>query len=53
MGVFNRILARLARQAGEPERLMVDATHLKANRFAASPLQKVPLPATRDELRVA
>jgi len=39
LGVFNRIFAELAAQAGEPDRLMIDATHLKAHRTAAS-LQK-------------
>jgi transposase len=32
MGVFNRIFAELAGQAGEPDRIMIDATHLKAHR---------------------
>jgi transposase len=36
MGVFNRIFAALAGKAGTPERLMIDATHLKAHRTAAS-----------------
>src|SRR4051794_28105629 len=36
MGVFNRIFAALAGKAGTPERLMMDATHLKAHRTAAS-----------------
>ena len=36
MGVFNRIFAELAGQAGVPERLMIDATHLKAHRTATS-----------------
>jgi hypothetical protein len=36
LGVFNRIFARLAGRAGEPDRLMIDATHLKAHRTAAS-----------------
>jgi transposase len=36
MGVFNRIFAALAGRAGIPERLMMDATHLKAHRTAAS-----------------
>jgi putative transposase len=39
MGVFNRIFAELAGKAGAPDRLMIDATHLKAHRTAAS-LQK-------------
>ena len=36
LGVFDRIFAALAAQAGVPERLMVDSTHLKAHRTAAS-----------------
>jgi transposase len=39
MGVFNRIFAELAGEAGEPERIMIDATHLKAHRTAASLLK--------------
>jgi len=39
MGVFNRIFAELAGQAGEPDRIMIDATHLKAHRTAASLLK--------------
>ena len=35
-GVFDAILADLAGRAGVPERIMVDATHLKAHRTAAS-----------------
>ena len=40
LGVFNRIFAELARKGGKPERLMIDATHLKAHRTAASLLKK-------------
>ena len=40
LGVFNRIFAELARKAGTPARLMIDATHLKAHRTAASLLKK-------------
>jgi transposase len=29
LGVFNKILAELARKAGKPSRLMIDATHRK------------------------
>ena len=35
-GVFNRIFAGLAAKGGSPDQLMVDATHLKAHRTAAS-----------------
>ncbi|NBU11776.1 MAG: IS5 family transposase [Proteobacteria bacterium] len=40
LGVFNKILSELARKAGKPRRLMIDATHLKAHRTAASLLKK-------------
>ena len=39
-GVFSAIFASLAGAAGEPETVMIDATHLKAHRTAASLLQK-------------
>jgi len=39
MGVFNRIFAELAGQAGEPDRIMIDAPRLKAHRTAASLLK--------------
>ena len=39
--MFNRIFEALARKGGEPDRLMIDATHLKAHPTAASlPAQK-------------
>jgi transposase len=40
MGVFNRIFAGLAAGGGPPDQLMIDATHLKAHRTAASLLKK-------------
>jgi putative transposase len=48
LGVFNRILAELAAQGGKPDRLMIDATHLKAHRTAASLLKKGLYPAVSD-----
>jgi hypothetical protein len=36
VGVFDRTFAALAAEGGPPERLMIDATHLKAHRTAAS-----------------
>jgi transposase len=36
MCVFDRIFAALATEGGPPERLMIDSTHLKAHRTAAS-----------------
>src|ERR1700752_1314521 len=40
MGVFDRIFAALASAGPKPERIMIDATHLKAHRTAASLLKK-------------
>ena len=40
LGVFNKIFAELARKGGKPGRIMIDATHLKAHRTAASLLKK-------------
>jgi hypothetical protein len=45
MGVFDRIFAALAGEAGPLLRLMIDATHLKAHRTAASLLKKGRFPA--------
>ena len=45
LGVFNRIFSALAGKAGEPDRLIIDATHLKAHRTAASLLKKGAFPA--------
>ena len=38
--MFNKIFAELARKGGKAERIMIDATHLKAHRTAASLLKK-------------
>jgi len=40
LGVFSRIFAALAGEAGEPDRLIIDSTHLKAHRTAASLLKR-------------
>ncbi len=40
MGVFDRIFASLAGKGGKPDRLIIDATHLKAHRTAASLLKR-------------
>ena len=45
LGVFNRIFSALAGEAGDPDRVMIDATHLKAHRTAASLLKKGLFPA--------
>ena len=39
-GVFERIFEPVAGETGVPDRLMIDATHLKAHRTAASLQQK-------------
>jgi transposase len=45
LGVFDRIFAGLAGEGPKPERIMIDATHLKAHRTAASLLKKGLFPA--------
>jgi len=40
MGVFDRIFAELAAELGLPRRLIIDSTHLKAHRTAASLFKK-------------
>lgn len=53
MGVFDRIFAALAAEGGPPERIMIDSTHLKAHRTAASLLKKGLFPAASAEPRAA
>lgn len=53
LGVFNKILAELAAMAGKPDQVMIDATHLKAHRTAASLLKKGLFPDVSDAPRVA
>ena len=53
LGVFNRILAELAARGGSTDKLMIDATHLKAHRTAASLLKKGLYPDVADEPRRA
>ena len=53
LGVFNRIFAGLAAQGGKPDQLMIDATHLKAHRTAASLLKKGLFPDVSAEPRAA
>lgn len=53
LGVFNRIHAELAAKGGRPDRLMIDATHLKAHRTAASLLKKGLFPDVSGALEVA
>ena len=51
-GVFERIFAALAGQTGAPDRLMIDTTHLKVHRTAASLRQKRLLHAASGAPRV-
>jgi hypothetical protein len=44
LGVFNKIFAALTHKGRKPEQVMIDATHLKAHRTAASLLKKEPVP---------
>lgn len=53
MGVFDKIFAALVEEGGPPERLMIDATHLKAHRTAASLLKKGMFPALSDARKAA
>lgn len=46
-GVFNKIIANLAAKGGKPDQLMIDATHLKAHRTAASLLKRGSTPTYR------
>jgi len=39
MGVFDNIFTALVAKNGPPDRLMIDATHLKAHRTACSLLK--------------
>ena len=53
LGVFNRIFAELAAEGGRTARLMIDATHLKAHRTAASLLKKGLFPDVSGARRAA
>lgn len=52
LGVFNRLFEELAK-GSKSERLMIDATHLKAHRTAASLLKKGMFPAVSDARKAA
>lgn len=45
MGVFNKIFIALFEENGPPDRLMIDATHLKVHRTACSLLKRGMFPA--------
>jgi putative transposase len=51
LGVFNRIFEALAGKGRKFDRIMIDATHLKAHRTAASLLKKGLFPAASDAPR--
>jgi transposase len=53
MDVFSGMLSELAGQRDVPERRMIDATHLKAHRTAASRLKKGLFPAASVGRRAA
>ena len=53
LGVFNKIFAALAAKGGTPDRLMIDATHLKAHRTVASLLKKGMFPDVSGAPRAA
>ena len=53
LGVFNKIFAALAAKGGKPDQLMIDATHLKAHRTAASFLKKGLFPDVSDAPKAA
>ena len=53
LGVFNKIFAALVSTAGKPQRMMIDATHLKAHRTAASLLKKGFYPDISGALKAA
>ena len=48
VGVFGRIFVELAKGGGDTEEIMIDATHLKAHRTAASLLKKGLFPGSSD-----
>ena len=53
MGIFNNIFLELSKTAGNDGKVMIDATHLKAHRTAASLLKKGLFPAALDAQEVA
>ena len=53
MGVFNKIFSALAATSDADDVLMIDATHLKAHRTAASLLKKGLFPDISEERRAA
>ncbi len=52
LGVFDKIFSALAAEGGNPDTLMIDATHLKAHRTASSLLKKGMFPGVSGAQRV-
>jgi putative transposase len=53
LGVFNKIFAALSGHGAPPDQLMIDATHLKAHRTAASLLKRGMFPDVSGAPRAA
>src|ERR687894_543746 len=53
LGVYDRIFAALAGEGPQPERIMIDATHLKEHRPAASLLKKGMFPVVSGAQKAA
>ena len=53
LGVFGRIFVELAKGGGASDEMMIDATHLKAHRTAASLLKKGLFPGLSDGRKAA
>ena len=53
LGVFKKIFAALVSMDGPPDRLMIDATHIKAHRTAASLLKNGMFRALSDAQKAA
>lgn len=53
IGVFDRIFAALAAESTATDTVMIDATHLKAHRTAASLLKKGLFPGVSGERKAA
>ena len=53
IGVFDRIFSTLAAESTASQTVMIDATHLKAHRTAASLLKKGLFPGASDARKAA
>lgn len=53
LGVFGRIFVELAKGGADSDEMMIDATHLKAHRTAASLLKRGLFPGISDAPKVA